>query len=343
MSAIRILFLADTHLGFDLPVQPRISRRRRGHDFFANFDRALEAAVARDVDYIVHGGDLFFRSRVPASLVHMAFRPLKRVADAGVPVFLVPGNHERSRIPYQMLALHPRIHIFDRPRTFVEQVRGVRVAFTGFPYYRDGVRDKFRELLESSSWQDAGADVNLLCVHQCFEGAKVGPVNFTFRFASDVVRVEDVPADFAAVLSGHIHRHQILATNLGGDPLPTPILFPGSIERTSFAEKDEPKGFLVLEIKRGDAVGGCLERSEFCRLPARPMVVTNLQADGADPLSLESHVSHAISRAPPNAVLRLRIHGKPRASARRVISASNLRGMAPPTMNVDAVLVDERR
>jgi DNA repair exonuclease SbcCD nuclease subunit len=41
MDLIRILLIADTHLGFDLPFRPRIKRRRRGLDFFANFERAL--------------------------------------------------------------------------------------------------------------------------------------------------------------------------------------------------------------------------------------------------------------------------------------------------------------
>ena len=44
MGIIRILFLADTHLGFDLAFRPRIERRRRGPEFFANFERALQPA-----------------------------------------------------------------------------------------------------------------------------------------------------------------------------------------------------------------------------------------------------------------------------------------------------------
>jgi hypothetical protein len=44
MGIIPILLLADTHLGFDLPFRPRIKRRRRGPDFFANFERALMPA-----------------------------------------------------------------------------------------------------------------------------------------------------------------------------------------------------------------------------------------------------------------------------------------------------------
>ena len=92
MGLIRILFLADTHLGFDRPFRPRIQRRRRGPEFFANFKRALQPAVKGQVDCVVHGGDLLFRSKVPPRLVTMAFEPLKQVADQGTPVYLVPGN-----------------------------------------------------------------------------------------------------------------------------------------------------------------------------------------------------------------------------------------------------------
>ena len=45
MGIIRILFLADTHLGLDLPFRPRIQRRRRGPEFFTNFERALRPAL----------------------------------------------------------------------------------------------------------------------------------------------------------------------------------------------------------------------------------------------------------------------------------------------------------
>ena len=118
MGLIRILLIADTHLGFDLPFRPRIKRRRRGPDFFANFERALMPALRGEVDAVVHGGDVLYRSKVPARLVEMAFEPLKQVADSGVPVYLVPGNHERSSMPHGHLAAHPNIHFFDRPRTY---------------------------------------------------------------------------------------------------------------------------------------------------------------------------------------------------------------------------------
>ena len=56
---IRVLFMADSHLGLDMPATTRVDRRRRGHDFLANHTRALEPALRGDVDVVVHGGDVF--------------------------------------------------------------------------------------------------------------------------------------------------------------------------------------------------------------------------------------------------------------------------------------------
>lgn len=107
-DSIRALLVADTHLGFDFPFRPRIERRRRGPDFFSNFERALQPALRGEVDFVVHGGDLLYRSKVPAALIEMAMAPLIRVAENGVPVYLVPGNHERSRIPLHLWGTHPQ-------------------------------------------------------------------------------------------------------------------------------------------------------------------------------------------------------------------------------------------
>jgi len=335
--------LADTHLGFDLPSRPRIERRRRGHDFFANYERTLQAARDLSVHAVVHGGDVFYRSRIPASLVQAGFVPLKRLADDGIPIYVVPGNHERSAIPFRLLAEHPGIHLFDRPRTFTAEWNGVRVALAGFPCERKDVRNAFPALVRATEWDRAQADVNLLCMHQCFEGATVGPQNYTFRYADDVVRAADVPAPFAAVLAGHIHRHQVLTGDLRGRPLPTPVIYPGSIERTSFAEREEAKGYVVLEVGPGADPGGAVQRSTFHRLPARPMEIVEVHAAAADGETTRRLLTEAVLRVPEDAVLQLRVHGVPTADGFRALRAPAVRALAPPTMNVEVVLVDVAR
>jgi len=331
--AIRILLLADTHIGFDLPVRPRVERRRRGHDFLANYERALAPALEGQVDLVVHGGDVFHRPRVPVSVAWQGIEPLLRVADRGVPVFVVPGNHERSRLPHARFARHPGIHVFDRPRTFLAEVRGTRVALAGFPFERGDIRTRFRDVLEKTEWRGARSDVRLLCLHHCVEGATVGPGDFTFTTGADVIRARELPEEFAAVLSGHIHRHQVLTRDLAGQPLATPVLYPGSIERTSLAEKGEVKGFMVVDVAPDGS--GRQPHFEFRRLPARPMIVRELRPDASDARALEAKVRALLTGLPADAVLRIRVSGTLTGRARQILSAGHLRRVAPPTMNID--------
>lgn len=341
---VRILLLADTHLGFDLPVKPRVRRRRRGPELLANYHRALEPALAGEVDLVVHAGDVFHRAGIPHTLVVQAFEPLRRIADGGIPVFVVPGNHERSRIPHARFALHPRIHVFDRPRTFRVSVGGLRVALLGFPYERRDVRVRFPGLVEATGWRASKQDVALLCVHHCFEGATVGPQGYTFRNAPDVIRCGDLPGGVAAVLTGHVHRHQVLTRDLAGRDLRAPVLYPGSTDRTAFAEMGEAKGYVLLEVDEDrDRGGGRVGRWRFHELPTRPMAVTDIGAEGASGAALAGLVAASLERAPADSVLRLRVHGRVRGEAREALSAARLRSLAPPTMNVDVLFVDEPR
>jgi exonuclease SbcD len=338
---LKILLLADTHLGFDLPARPRVERRRRGPDFFANTRLALEPALRGEADLVVHGGDLLFRSKVPAALVAAALEPLLEVADRGVPVFLVPGNHERSALPYPMLASHADLHVFDRPRTVVVISKGVRVAVSGFPCERDGIRSRFGELVDATRWREQAADIRVLCVHQTVEGAKVQ--GYTFRGGDDVVRGRDLPESFAAILSGHIHRSQVLERDLSGRTLPAPVFYPGSVERTSLAERDEAKGFFTLTAVPDPDRGGRIVDRVFHELPARPMVPVVIDPAGLDAAALTRRLAAELAGLVPDAVVHVHIDGDLAPGAEAALRADQLRSLHPPTMTVELRVKRPRR
>ncbi len=333
-DAVRILLLADSHLGFDLPSQARVKRRRRGHDFLANYHRALAPAFAGEVDVVVHAGDVFDRSSVRESLAYQAFEPLRRIAASGIPVLVVPGNHERSRLPHLRFAQHPNLHIFGTAGTIVIETRGARVAFSGFPYERDNVRGRFTELLSATRWSEYEAEARILCVHHCVEGATVGPVNYTFTTADDVICLRDVPTDFTAVLSGHIHRHQVLTTDLAGWHLATPVLYPGSIERTALAEIGEPKGFMLVEV--GANADAPRLSWKFRELPARPMIRKSLDTMGLEGAEVCQAIEAMIAAAPQDAVLSILLAGEVDERVWRILSPARLRELAPD-MNIEIV------
>jgi DNA repair exonuclease SbcCD nuclease subunit len=329
--SVRILFLSDTHLGIDLPSRPRGDRRRRGDDFFDAFELALAPSIRGETDLVVHGGDLFYRSLIPAWLAERVFSRLADLADTGVDIFWVAGNHERSGVPRSLFLTHPRIRVFDRPRTFVVEREGLTISFSGIPY-APRIRTDFPALLFATGHEDVSADVKLLCLHQAVEGATVGPGGFVFRGGDDVLRGRDIPSGFAAVLVGHIHRSQVLVRDLAGRPLGTPVLYAGSTERTSFAERDDPKGVLMLTVDRDERADVAV-KWDFRELSVRPMVV--LEIDPVqDAQGLEVTLRQVLSRLDPRSVVRIRLLHDPPVETLPLFRAAAIHSWAPLEMDV---------
>ncbi len=325
---VKLFFLSDTHLGFDDPVRPRIERRRRGADFFANYHRVLQKAAEEEADAVIHGGDLFFRRRVHPSIVDRALQPLIGLADGGIPVLLVPGNHERSTLPLDLLHRHSNIHCFFHPRTITLSFNGIDVAFAGFPFVRHRIREFFPQILQETGWKRPAADFRFLCMHHAVEGATVGVHNFVFQRRMDTIRCRDLPGNLDAVLSGHIHRHQVLTCDLTGKPLSSPVIYPGSVERTSVAERLEEKGFVVLELEINSKNQKGLHR-RFCPLPSRPMFL--FEFDGKQG-NLKREIEQHLHGLPFDAVIHIRI--KEFLPSRTEINTALLRSMVPPSVNI---------
>lgn len=329
-SDLRILFYADTHLGFDYALEPKVERRRRGQDFFDNSARVLTYAADNKVDLVIHGGDLFFRSRVPSKIVDLAYGQLFEFAERGIPILIVAGNHERSELPTSLYLAHPKISVFVNPATFTFNFPGVRVAVSGFPFERRDVKSRFKSILARTGWDSCEADIKLLCFHQAVEGATVGPSNYTFRNGNDVIKMGDLPGDCAAVLAGHIHRRQVLTRrSRNGD---VPVIYPGSTERTSFAEKNEEKGFYDIRFRRGTGKRWRINELDFVVLPARPMVDVVLER-GVDRNTLRSFLLSKIDVIDKNSIVRLESDDSVGEGVEEMLTSDFLRDVFPKTMN----------
>jgi DNA repair exonuclease SbcCD nuclease subunit len=270
----------------------------------------------------------------------MAIAPLVRVAQEGTPVYLVPGNHERSRIPLHLWAAHPNLHIFHQPQTFLCAVEGGILALAGFPFARRA-RHQFGHLVRESGYHKVRADARVLCLHQSVEGAQVGTHDYTFRRGQDVVRGSEIPGGFCAVLSGHIHRAQVLTQDLSHRPLAAPVIYPGAVERTSFDERHEPKGYTILSIGLADPPRGQLLDVAFVSLPTRPMALLAVDVGELGRETLADHLRRRLSEMDPDAIVRVQLRGRGAEAARAALTAARLRALAPPTMNI--TLPPERR
>lgn len=134
------------------------------------------------------------------------------------------------------------------------------------------------------------------------------------------------------MLSGHLHRAQALTRAPDGRRLAAPVLYPGSIERTSFAEMRERKGFLTLALEGGS---GRLLGWRFHSLPARPMRRIELGEEALARRDLEAWLRAELLRLPEDAVVQLRVAARLPPRSERLLSAASLRALAPETMNVE--------
>jgi DNA repair exonuclease SbcCD nuclease subunit len=291
---MKIVFTADTHIGLDHPQNPRTPRRHRGPDFLANLDRVLAHAVSTGADVVLHGGDVFDTPNVRESLVEETYARLVTVAERGLSVVVIGGNHERAILPPSLLSRHPRLHILQGAQALSLPTPAGNLAVVGIPFVRGDVRTAVRST--ANRFAIPRADVSLLLLHQAVEGATVGPQNFVFRGRPDVVPLEGLAAGFDAVLSGHIHRAQVLWAQDGSRRVP--VVYPGSVERTSVAEADEPKSFVEL---RFDTHGKrWLTRHP---LPARPMVT--VRAAGATRRTVVQSLVSQLTGVAADAVVRI--------------------------------------
>jgi len=321
---IKIIFLADTHLGFDFPLRPIKKKRRRGIDFFNNFDAVLDYAKEEKADLIIHGGDLFFRTRIPTPIIDMVYERILNFAQTGIPIVIVPGNHESSKLPVSLFMQHPNIYYFTKPQTFKFKLKGYLFDIAGFPCVRKDVKSQFPEIINRIQSQLSNESIKLLCMHQSIEGAKVGPSDYTFRYGNDIIPIKTIPTNYDLILSGHIHRAQILLSNNN-----IPVIYPGSIERTAFAEKDEKKGF--YEILFDETLRATYN---FIPLSSRPMVDILLENEEYSTQILRDEIKSSIDTIDSESIIRFKME---HINNLPLLNVKLLEDLLPPTMNYQIV------
>ncbi len=332
---LRILFLSDTHIGFDWPQKPKISRRRRGDDFWNNFLLALEPAFKNEVDLVVHGGDLLYRSRVPGSLVIQALEPLQKIAASGIPVYIVPGNHERSNLRRTLFDAYPNLHIFHEPACFTFEKEGKLISIAGFPFVRDNIRSTVPVIFRTirNDYQ-SNHDFRIICIHHPVDGAKVGPDEFKFINQPDTIDIAQVTSEFDLVLAGHIHRHQILNDKTVGKSEGALVIFAGSVERTSFRERSEEKGYCIIELDNDNQSNLKLKNVHFKVLPARPMHIIQVDISTFNKASWKKYLANIKNKYAFDSVLRLDLEGIVPKELLPMLKNKFIRQMTPSSMNI---------
>ncbi len=332
MTKIRLLHFADLHVGTENygRLDPATGVNGRVLDFLHRFDELIDYGLEREVDLVIFAGDAF-KARNPTPTYQRAFaRRVKRLADAGVPVVLVVGNHDLPT----MVQRASSVDIFrtlDVPNVVVGRAEDVhrietrhgpvQVATVPYPVrqrllaheeYRGLSIEQLDEALRDIVTDLVGAlaarldpDIPaVLTAHLSVSGATFGSER-SVMIGRDAVVLKSALADPAwdYVALGHIHKHQSL--NDEGYP---PVVYAGSLERIDFGEEGQPKGFCWVQLARGDTTW------EFVEVDARPFVTVRADVrEALNPLmALQQAVAaHNLHDAVVRLILRMRADQEP--------------------------------
>lgn len=335
---MKFIHTADTHLGFEVirtAPSDDAGRKRRAQSVFENFLTVLEHALTVEADLFIHSGDLFNKYYIPQEKLDELISPVTALTKAGMPVVIIPGNHERSEFPFDLFHGIPGVYVLDRPKSLSLTLGGYEVGLAGFPFIREDSGRIFLKALEETEYADLRADFNILVTHQAFDEALVGPVGYRFKAGRpDTVSRHTVPLDFEYIAAGHIHRYQILP-----HPLRPRLRFvyPGSTQRMSFAEVDEEKGFV-----EGEVVNDRIE-TRFISLSAWDMEIVEIEAAGRSPKEVEKAIRDQFWRFSRDLVIRFNLVGGLAAGDYPEVDFQRLRNEMPAVLECQFAIKARRR
>lgn len=320
---IRVMHFADTHFGVEQygRLDPATGMHSRLEDFRDTLLEAIGMALDRGVQLAVFAGDAY-KSRDPSQTHQREFaRCLRELTGQGVPVVLLTGNHDMPNVRGRANALEiyrtlgvQGVEILSQPDVRIVQTAGGPVQIAALPYLMRGIllakeelegkdADEVRQALVERYGQwirdlAARCDTTLptiLLGHFWVSSARLSTWQQGYLSTTEPqVQVSEAANDaFDYVALGHIHRHQDL--NRGAYP---PVVYAGSPIQIDFGEREEPKGFVMVNLVRGATTYSFVEVP-----PKRRLVDLDVNARGEDPTS---EILAAIREAQPkDAVVRL--------------------------------------
>jgi exonuclease SbcD len=353
---VTVLHCADLHLGVENygRLDSATGLHSRLLDFLRSFDELVEYALEQPVDLVLFAGDVY-KSRDPNPTHQREFaRRIHRLAAAGIPVFLLVGNHDlpstvgRANTVDIFSTLEvPNVWVGRTLGTHLIPTRSGPVQVVALPWIIRSYllrRDEFKgctlaeieertlqELEKLLKAEVARLDPNvptILAAHGAVQGSVYGSER-SVMLGQELVLPRSLlkNAAFDYVALGHIHRHQVLEEQ-------PPIVYSGSLDRVDFGEESEAKGFVVAQVERGQA------QYQFRELAStRRFVTIEVQADGADPMAQvrEAITVHDIK----DAIVRLVIHTT--AEKNHMLQDAEIHSLLAESFKVATVVRDVKR
>jgi len=137
MSSFRFLHAADIHL--DSPLRGLSRYDGLPHEDIRRatrtaLDTLVTTAITQNVDFLIIAGDLYDGDWQDASTGLVMARALGRLIDAGIPVFILRGNHDAASVILKNLPLPPQITLFGSKKAETHRLPQLGVSLHGHSF-----------------------------------------------------------------------------------------------------------------------------------------------------------------------------------------------------------------
>ena len=271
---MKILHFADLHIGVENygRLDPATGLSTRMLDILQSFDYLVNYAINNDIDLVLFCGDAY-KSRDPNPTQQREFAGrIKKLAEAGIPVFLLVGNHDlpnaerkaTSTEIFATLAVN-NVVVANRPDVFTINTKKGKIQVAALPWVRRGAllkqedtrglnMEEINSRLGRALTGIVGALAerldpslpSILAAHlwvgapnrKTREGTEKS-MTLGQEHALMVSNVADRRFDYVAL--GHIHISQVLSDS-------PPVVYAGSLVKLDFGDEGDEKGFYEIEI-----------------------------------------------------------------------------------------------
>lgn len=304
---MRILHFSDAHIGVENygRTDPDTGLSTRLVDFLSTLDEVVSYAVDTSVDLVLFCGDAY-KSRDPSQTHQREFaRRIARLSSAGIPVFMVVGNHDMPFTASKANALEifrtldvSNVTTGDTLDVFRIATPAGPVQVLNVPWIRrstflsrddtrgmtpdqlnDAIQSAMTDLIRGKAESLDPAIPAVLAGHVSVSQARTSSEQ-TMMLGRDHVLLMSAVAlpqlDYVAL--GHIHSRQELGTS-------PPVVYSGSLQRVDFGEEKDDKGFYVVDIDPGLPQGQRVTEHAFREVAARNFVTVSVDIpqDDLDP------------------------------------------------------------
>lgn len=268
-----IAHLSDLHLGYKSG--HRLTKNGinwREQDGYVAFRRVVDEILADEtIDCVLIAGDVFHIPSPDVLTVYIAQQQVRRLADAGLPVYILTGNHDVSDVKTELAATallndpEHGVYAHWEPYAMHEIAPGIKLHLISHHLYQ----------MQADTWDKIKPDpncVNILSTH----GSVIDPLTklalHTEASPREVIIPDEIAGDpgWSYRLLGHIHERGFVASKNGKtDTAGLKTYYNGSLLRRGFSDGETPlgRGWTKWSV---DSNG--LMRPEFHLVPQRPQV-----------------------------------------------------------------------